>query len=478
MSGTDPSISLRSARRVAGGLIVAALVAIAVTWRLRSQESAAIVLPGVRVAQGGPVPAWKATKSEFSSSVPIVLLLDQGVDPASTAVLRTAAMLGTGGPVLTKVIDDYRVGDLAHSRGVAYLGMKPRSALPEPFLHDLLDGSQSRPLVWIGANVELLTEPATEQAFARRYGWLAGPDVLDVGSISYHGVVLPRPEGAGAARSFVALDASRVLIRATLTDVVAPARPWAVSSENLVYISDAPLGAASATDAGLVTAELVAQTLAPASFIGPRKESALLVVTGIDPATSPLVLQDVVHRLAAARRPFVLVVNPVASVESAEVLLSDRPKLVEALRSARSNGATLSLDVGVQGRFTEERWQQMKRAGLGDVQIAAAGGSGDGAIDPAVGRRFATVLFTEAVDTRIRRPFASGVGTMTIPATVVATDSRTVSIAFEAASLAGRISTNIVAVAVVSINLGEDTVDMVADRLARSGFVLRTPARL
>ncbi|MDD1779335.1 MAG: DUF2334 domain-containing protein, partial [Candidatus Helarchaeota archaeon] len=116
--------------------------------------------------------------------------------------------------------------------------------------------------------------------------------------------------------------------------------PYAIRSENLYYFADSPFAYATETDRYLFFSEKLHDILKQ-----PHNEShsALIRIEDVHPLENPNNIRKIADLLYKEGVPFLVSVIPfyVDPVRKIDIAISDRPRMVEALRYVQSRGGTI-----------------------------------------------------------------------------------------------------------------------------------------
>jgi uncharacterized protein YdaL len=231
----------------------------------------------------------------------------------------------------------YRRGEIKRYAAAVYVGADSGERLPRAFLADVRAGV--RPVMWLGANARQLTDTA----FARRFGWRLGADAvghyryvryrgarLTISNDDLTGIHLVRPH--------------RVALLGTAVTAAQRSVPWAVRSEKLTYVSEAPLQDGTLTDRSFAVADMMAGLFGDVR----QRHRALIRLEDVGPMAAPGQLRAIATMLAARKVPFTialypLYLGPVHQHPRERVPLTARPQVIQALKYALSKGGTLIL---------------------------------------------------------------------------------------------------------------------------------------
>ncbi|WP_313023555.1 polysaccharide deacetylase family protein [Mobilicoccus sp.] len=327
--------------------------------------------------QGVPTPAPVAGPKRDGDSLTfgpktgthtLVLFGGQGsfADSSEGAAISAAQLASHFGPVTTRPLSSYRPGMLRDYDALLYVGVAYEHAMPRGLAEDITTGDT--PVVWAGGNAPTLagvTEKGRSQAahdrFVTRYGWDPAASEVDdddvVKAVRYKGVDLARAhpeEQSGLVVPHVVDPATvKVLARGVCKDVCASVDadgehtvPWAVRSANLTFVSEVPFGYPVEGGRSLAYADLLYDALGP--DVEPVKQAAVRI-EDVSPNTDPKKIREIADVLSARGVPFQLAVIPnfvdrsgaTLSGIPRNVVLSDTPELVEALKYAQDRGGVL-----------------------------------------------------------------------------------------------------------------------------------------
>ena len=291
------------------------------------------------------IPADARFPAEFSPRVRTLVLYDDSGQWGWLGELyatMTANLAGHFGRVEAKPAAQYQRGEVEVFTALIYIGSTYDAPLPKPLLDDVLRAS--RPVIWVGDNILQLAQRSGD--FGRRYGWR--PVALDhspVAEVRYKGTSLSRwsREASGIMRAQI-LDGSRARPLASAVRSNGSTFPWALRSRNLTYVGEVPFTYTSETDRVLAFADLLFDALAPRT---PERHRALVRLEDINPRTDPDDLRAAADYLHGKGIPFGFGLSPLyrdpqgREDEPHELLLSDAPEVVEALRYMEQKGGVL-----------------------------------------------------------------------------------------------------------------------------------------
>ncbi len=308
------------------------------TWPACS--TAAPAAPGA--LERGPQRASERASALERATTLVVADDTPGVNAFQVHTTRAANLVSHFGPVEVLATSAYRAGMLRRHRALVYLGISAMRELPAALRQDVLAGS--RPVLWMGWNIDRLTTP---EDFAARYGWLPGaPDRTQVSSVLFKGKELTRDEEQGPISTFAALDQTRVKVLGTAVTAADRDRPWAVRSANLTYVSEIALHPDTEDDRYLATADVLFDVLDPGR---PARHRALVRLEDIGPQSDPNAVREAGEVLSSMGVPFSFGVIPVYrgpladGRERVTIRLKDRPEVVRALTYLLEHGGTMVL---------------------------------------------------------------------------------------------------------------------------------------
>ncbi len=235
-----------------------------------------------------------------------------------------------------KPMADYRPG-LAGSFSAAFVcGLVTGTIVPNSLLADLVHSD--RPVCWINRHIGQLT---TLPNAAARLGFKF-IDYLDDGqysTVTYAGIALPKTDGE--INTVHITDRARVQVLATADDGDG-AIPYAIRSEQFWYFADSIFSYNTESDRSLVFGDLLHEILGQRH---PAERRALVRIEDVSADSDPADLRRVADQLFARRIPFQVALIPIYRdpAQRVELYLSDRSKVVEALRYMVARGGSIVL---------------------------------------------------------------------------------------------------------------------------------------
>lgn len=337
--GGQPNVGLRW---LVSLLLSALVVSGASLGIFMGKDPGPLPAPRAWPACGTTAPAGPGASGPEHATTLIVADDTAGVPAFQMHTTRAVNLVSHFGPVEVLATSDYRPGMLRRHRALVYLGITAMPRLPEALRRDVLAGS--RPVLWMGWNIDRLTSP---EDFAARYGWLPGdPDRTQVSTVMYKGRELSRNEEQGPISTFAELDRTRVKVLGTAVTAADRDRPWAVSSANLTYVSELALHPDTDDDRYLATADLLFDVLDPKRQ---ARHRALVRLEDIGPQSDPNAVREAGEYLSSKGVPFSFGVFPVYrgplpdGPDRTTVRLKDRPELVRAIAYLLDHGGTMIL---------------------------------------------------------------------------------------------------------------------------------------
>lgn len=334
---------LRHARNIPPRLLhgVAAVALIAATVVVVTQAMVKVTaseLFGANIV----APPWRCHLTSRSVPHRHVLVLYDGTGrysayAAQSAVLAANLASHFAKPVRQPVAS-YRPGEMQDFAAVIYVGTNFGEALPSSFLSDVRSGL--RPVLWLGGNAYQLTNAA----YAQAHGWQALPTdrTARFNSVSYRGMRLPM--NSNDLGTIDVLDRSKATVLASAVTATGRRVPWAVRSQNVIYVAEAAVGPDGGQDHSYVVPDLMASLFGPVR----HRHRVLLRLEDVGPATSPEQLRQIADYLSAKKIPFSvalypLYLGPAGQHPRKRIPLKDAPQVVEALKYMLTKGGTLVL---------------------------------------------------------------------------------------------------------------------------------------
>src|SRR4051812_26874447 len=218
---------------------------------------------------------------------------------------QTANLSSHFGSWTAAPVAGYRAGDLNAYTAVIYLGSTYDEPLPTAFLDDVT--ATTKPVTWVYDNIWELT--ARDTTFAAKHGFTSGLfDFSNVAEVDYKGKKLTRDTtDKSGIMNLSITDPAKVTTVATAVRPDGSAFPWAVESGNFTYVGEIPFAYVTHDDRYLAFADLLFDSLAPAT---PQRHRALVRIEDVGPDADPAQLRAVADYLSAEKVPFSVAVYP------------------------------------------------------------------------------------------------------------------------------------------------------------------------
>jgi uncharacterized protein YdaL len=274
-----------------------------------------------------------------------------------------ANLVGHFGAARIESFDLYRAGQLGAYDAAIVVGSEYQ-APSQALVVDIRAGS--RPVIWLGAGVAPVVSGAAQ------YGWRPGAaDLTRPSSVVYRGASLTRDPAGEVLTPPDIVDSGTVAVLAT-----SGGRPWAVRSANLTYVAETPFSYVDEDDRYLAFADLLFDTLAPAT---PARHRAMVRIEDVGPEADPTRLRHIADLLSARHVPFSVAVYDAyrdpdghfAHEMPTAFSLRRRPGVVAALKYMVEHGGTLVMHGHTHQ--SDERPNPYARVSAGDYEFFAAG---------------------------------------------------------------------------------------------------------
>ena len=343
----DRAIDLRLTWRWLLALVLSALLVLTAIKITNATGAGAAVLPKPDLSHvNWPANGTVAPTAPGSADDALVVHDDKGDNAALAQVYATlAANLCShfGKPTVEKA-SLYRAGDAKKYRAVVYIGAEQGQPLNPAFLRDVLSGS--RPVLWLGGNLDQLIEASG--AFYKKFGWRWSTDgYASANGVTYKGFSLSRdPSSADALMRISNVNPQRAEVLATATKADGSQVPWAVRGENLTYVAEVPLDAADAfDDRYLALSDLLFDVFGSSSS---ARHRALVRLEDIGPNTDPVQLLQLARYLYENHVPYSFALYPVyvdavTSKPRRTIRLSQEPRLIATIAYMLQHGGTMVL---------------------------------------------------------------------------------------------------------------------------------------
>lgn len=215
--------------------------------------------------------------------------------------IGTANLVSHFATWVAKPAVEYACGELATYTAAFYTGSTYDEPLPGCLLDDVL--SATTPVTWSGFNIWQLVDRAGWNEYLDKYGWTwVGLDFATVGAVDYKAESLARyASNPSGILDILITDPTRVEVLASARRADGTAFPWASRSGNLTYVGEVPFTYMSEEDRYLIYADLLFDSLAPAT---PERHRALVRIEDITPKSDPAQLRAIADYLWSQRVPF------------------------------------------------------------------------------------------------------------------------------------------------------------------------------
>lgn len=245
-----------------------------------------------------------------------------------------------------KPLESYVPGLINKYHNVFYVGTEWRDSLPPSFIDDLLHLDQS--FCWLGFNIQNLF---VNKALSRKLGL----EYLDTvknkfKKVSYKNVFLPKQDPWTTKVKIEDEERCQVLATAHSRQEEIP---YAVrSGRNFWFFADIPTSYTVEGGRYLVFADLLHEILNENHI---QRHLALVRIEDVHPLSDPVQLKKIARYLHDQRVPFQVSFLPhyIHPQENINVLLSDKPELISALKYMVRKGGTMVMHGVTHQRFGE-----------------------------------------------------------------------------------------------------------------------------
>lgn len=265
--------------------------------------------------------------------------------------IQVANLVSHFGTWDARPVTRYDKGQAKRYTLTVYVGSTYAEPLPPAFLDDAAD--PTLPLLWIGANLTLLTNRHPE--LAQRLGFTTpSDDPAPVKEVRYHGTSLTRDPASGPIRTVTVTDPTAATVLGEAVHADGSTTPWAVRSGHLVYVSEVPFLFLGPDDRYLAFTDLLFDQLAPQTR---TRHRALVRLEDVGPQSDPQQLRAIADYLSARHVPFSVAVfvqydDPAGKYSGGapvHKLLSTTPDMVAALKYLVQHGGTLIMHGDTHG---------------------------------------------------------------------------------------------------------------------------------
>ena len=279
--------------------------------------------------------------SQSNKNVKKVLIVNEGtydMKSHATGVARQlGALLGHFETAITfKGVNQYKTKDIEKFDYIFYVGYSSEYSVPKTFTEDIL--KSTKPIIWINSG---LMEFSKNPDFVKQFGFIITG--VDKNSDFFKVVSNKKIFTKGSPEiNLISIHnkSSVEVIASAWTDKTKKSTPYIIQSNHLVYIADLPFKGATETDRYLLFSDLLHDFLHENH---PEKHSAIVRIEDVTPIDNPDKIRDIADILSSRNIPFLIGVVPfyVNPSEDRRVSLTDKPEMVDALKYAVRNGATL-----------------------------------------------------------------------------------------------------------------------------------------
>ncbi|MGE5498766.1 MAG: DUF2334 domain-containing protein, partial [Syntrophothermus sp.] len=276
-----------------------------------------------------------------SNAAKKILILAQGSSDLRNIAIADARQLAElmghfDTKVTIKGVDEYKHGELNAYDYTFYLGFYVINQVPSVFMDDVF--RTEKPVIWMNTGI---IEFARKYPLKDRFGF----NVSKIDSLTEYDQVKSDKKifskGEGKCNLVEISDKKSVEVIATAySSKKRKEVPYIIKTKNLMYVSDSPIAYATETDRYLLFADMLHDILKENHA---SSHSAILRIEDINPTDSPDNIRAVTDILSERGIPFLIGVIPfyVNPAEGVRLSLSDKPDLVDALKYAVKNGASI-----------------------------------------------------------------------------------------------------------------------------------------
>ncbi|MGE5681946.1 MAG: DUF2334 domain-containing protein, partial [Bacillota bacterium] len=270
-----------------------------------------------------------------------VLILAQGSSDLKNLAMADARQLGQlmghfNTDLTIKGVNDYKSREIENFDNIFYIGFYVKNQVPPKFIDDML--RTDKPVVWMNTGIiELSQKNSLKQKF--------GFSVSKIDSLTEFDLVRSDnktfTKGEGKCNLIEIADKKGVQIFATAySSKKRKEVPYIIKSKNFMYIADSPFAYANETDRYLLFSDMLHDILGEQHS---QSHSAILRIEDINPTDDPENIRNVTDILSERGIPFLIGVVPfyVNPGDGTRLSLSDKPDLVDALKYAVKNGASI-----------------------------------------------------------------------------------------------------------------------------------------
>lgn len=228
-------------------------------------------------------------------------------------------------------LEDYRQGQLSHYRAAFYIGSVASTPVPRGFLTDVRSSKQ--PFCWLGLHInQLLASSDAQRQFGLRYdrayqaGW----------RVRYKDALFPSDN---FILSIVEPAAGRAKVVATAVQSDNVTRPYVLNQGRFWYFAGNPFLDPEEGSRYLVFCDLLHDIL---EIYHASQSAALVRMEDVSAEADPNDLTAVADVLSRRHVPFQIATIPLYRnpINNAEMRLSDRPKVVDAIHYMIDLGGT------------------------------------------------------------------------------------------------------------------------------------------
>ncbi|MDP4195622.1 MAG: DUF2334 domain-containing protein [Bacteroidota bacterium] len=270
-----------------------------------------------------------------------VLIMAQGSSDLRNLAMADARQLGQlmghfNTEVTIKGVNDYKSKEINSYDNIFYIGFYVKNQVPSKFLEDVM--KTEKPIVWMNTGIK---EFSDKFDLKKKFGF----SVSKIDSTTQYDIVKSNKKtftkGEGKCNLVEITDKKSVDVLATAYSLKKKKEvPYIIKTKNLIYISDSPFSYATETDRYLLFADMLHDIL---HEYHNESHSAILRIEDINPTDDPDKIREVTDILSERGIPFLIGVIPfyVNPGDGTRLSLSDKPDLVDALKYAVRNGASI-----------------------------------------------------------------------------------------------------------------------------------------